>query len=245
MVIEARAFSTGPGEWAHVDFTRRLKALAQGLKGGLVCELGGGARPALEVDFLDQHGLACLIVDVSEEELRKAPRGYTTQVGDVTSRGFPSPEHAGRYDLVFSRVLAEHVRDARQFHQNIHRLLRPGGIAMHFFPTFWWPPFVANRILPERAARRLLLMVEPWRVDSGPSGKFPAYYRWCFGPTRRQTERFSQVGFSVEHCVAYFGESSHAPGRVLGALNDAWTKLMVRRPSYHFTSYAGYTLRAR
>ncbi|MCU1244906.1 MAG: Methyltransferase domain protein [Acidobacteria bacterium] len=116
---------------------------------------------------------------------------------------------------------------------------------MHFFPTLWWPPFLANRVLPEAAAEWLLLRVEPWRVRSGRSGKFPAFYRWCFGPTPEQIKRFARVGFKVEHCVAYFGESSHAPGRLLKGLNRAWTEQMLRRPNYHFTSYAAYTLRAQ
>ena len=55
---------------------------------------------------------------------------------------------------------------------------------------------------------------------------------------------FSTVGFTVEHCVAYFGETSHAPGKLLGRLNRAWTDSMLRRPNYHFTTYAAYTLRS-
>jgi SAM-dependent methyltransferase len=244
MIIEQRAFSVAPGDYAHVDFTRRLHRRLEELGGGNICELGGGARPALEIDFLDQNGLDCLVVDLSETELRKTPPGYATLVGDVSSKDFTTGEHDGKYDLVFSRVLAEHVRDARQFHRNVHRLLRPGGIAMHFFPTLWWPPFVANRILPEWVAERILLRLQPYRQRSGTSGKFPAYYHWCYGPTRRQVKRFASVGFVVEHCVAYFGEASYGIG-VLKQLNDTWTDVMLRRPNYHFTSLAAYTLRAQ
>lgn len=242
--IERRAFSTGANEWAHLDFTRRVRQRLAGLGGGQVCELGGGARPAIDLPFLREHELECLVVDVSEAELAKAPDGYSTLVGDVSSAGFSTGRYDGSYDLVFSRVLAEHVTDPRQFHANARRLLRPGGIAMHFFPTFWWPPFIVNRVLPDWLAERILLWVEPWRVKSGSSGKFPAYYRWCRGPTERQVARFASAGFTVEHCVAYFGESSHAPGKALKKLNGAWTEFMLRHPSYLFTSYATYTLRA-
>jgi len=244
MNIERRACAVAPDDWAHVDFTRRLHRRLEELGGGKICELGGGAKPAVELDFLSQNGLDCLVVDISESELQKAPQGYATLVGDVSSTEFTAPEYNGNYDFVFSRVVAEHVPDARQFHLNTRRLLRSGGIAMHFFPTLWWPPYVLNRILPETLAERILLRLEPWRQSSGASGKFPAYYHWCYGPTRSQVKRLATVGFSVEHCVAYFGESSHAPGKVLEALNDAWTNVMLRRPSYLFTSYAGYTLRA-
>lgn len=243
-VIERVPFETGPDEWAHVHFTRSLRAALQRLGGGNVCELGGGARPALELEFLDAHKLSCLVVDVSDSELRKAPAGYRTLLGDVSSPGFRTGEHDGGYDLVFSRVLAEHIADARQFHLNVRRLLRPGGIAMHFFPTLWWPPFVANRVLPEKLAERILLRIEPWRERTGRRGKFPAYYHWCFGPTERQLRRFPAVGFTVERCVAYFGESSHAPGALLKRVNASWTEMMLRHPNYYLTSYAAYTLRA-
>jgi SAM-dependent methyltransferase len=245
LIIENMPFSIAPEVWAHVDFTRALRAQAAALGGGNVCELGGGARPALEPEFLEQHDLSCLVVDVSATELEKAPSGYETLLGDVSSPQFRTGAHDGAYDLVFSRVLAEHVPDARQFHANVRRLLSPGGIAMHFFPTLWWPPFVANRLLPEGLAERILLRLEPWRVRAGDRGKFPAYYHWCFGPTGRQLERLATVGFSVERCVAYFGEASHAPGWLLKQLNQAWTELMLRHPNYHFTSYAAYTLRAK
>ena len=244
MVIENMPFETGPGEWAHVHFTRSLHSRLEALGGGDVCELGGGARPALALEFLQANRLECLVVDVSDSELRKAPEGYRTLLGDVSSPGFRTGEHDGSYDLVFSRVLAEHITNARQFHLNVRRLLRPGGIAMHFFPTLWWPPFVANRILPEELAEKILLSIEPWRERSGTRGKFPAYYQWCYGPTPRQLRRFPAVGFTVERCVAYFGESSHAPGQLLKKANSLWTEAMLRHPNYHFTSYAAYTLRA-
>lgn len=244
-IVESRAFSLAPDEWAYVDFTRRLDQRLKSMGDGKVCELGGGARPALDLDFLDRYGLTCLVVDISEPELQKAPSGYTTLVGDVSSVDFATGEHDGSYDLVFSRVLAEHVRDARQFHLNVRRLLRPEGTAMHFFPTLWWPPFVVNRILLESMTERILRRVEPWRHEPGNRGKFPAYYHWCYGPTAGQLKRFASVGFQVEHCVAYFGESSHAPGVVLGKINDAWTRAMLRWPNYHFTSYATYVLRAQ
>ena len=242
VTIEHRPFSVAPDEWAYIDFTRRLETRLGEYRGGRVCELGGGARPALDLEFLGRHGLTCLVVDASAAELEKAPRGYSTLVGDVSSPDFATGEHDGEYDVVFSRVVAEHVRDGAQFHRNARRLLRPGGIAMHFFPTLWWPPFIANRLLPETLAEQILHRLAPYR--RADRGKFPAYYHWCFGPTRRQLERFATVGFEVEHCVAYFGEPSHTPGPILRGLNDAWTEWMLRRPSYHFTSYAGYTLRA-
>jgi len=74
--IEHRAFSLAPDEWAHVDFTRRLRQRLEAMGGGKVCELGGGARPALELEFLQRNKLECLVVDIAAPELAKAPEGY-------------------------------------------------------------------------------------------------------------------------------------------------------------------------
>jgi SAM-dependent methyltransferase len=245
MLIERMSSSVAPGEWAILDFTRRLQRRLVKLGGGKVCELGGGAFPALSREFLVEHGLECLVVDLSTAELGKASPEYATLIGDVSSPHFATGEHEGSYDVVFSRVVAEHVADGSQFHHNAHRLLKPGGIAMHFFPTLWWPPFIANKLLPETVSEWILKRVQPWRTESGSRGKFPAHYHWCFGPTEKQLSRLRSVGFDVEHCVAYFGEQSHAKFPLLKRIDKAWTDIMLRRPNYHLTSYAAYTLRAR
>ena len=221
-----------------------LRERAAEARGAHVCELGGGAQPALDLAFMKQHDIDCLVVDISQSELDKAPDGYDKLVADVSSPSFQTGQYDGSYDLVFSRTVAEHVSDPARFHMNARRLLRKGGIAMHFFPTLWWPPFVLNRMLPETLSERLLLHFAPYREKSGIGGKFPAYYRWCRGPIPSQIERLSSVGFDVESCTAYFGEPTHAPGPVLRPLEQRWTALMLRRPSYLFTSYASYTLRA-
>ena len=46
-------------------------------------------------------------------------------------------------------MLAEHVPDGYRFHSNLFELLKPGGVAFHFMPTLYSPPFVINRLLPE------------------------------------------------------------------------------------------------
>jgi SAM-dependent methyltransferase len=243
--VHAQASGDAPGGIAHNDFTERLTRRASALRGGRICELGAGARPALGLDFLAEHDLECLLVDVAQDELDKAPDGYTKLLADVSSPEFvPGLQEAG-YDLVCSRVLAEHVRDPRRFHTNVHRLLRPDGIAMHFFPTLWWPPFVLNRVLPEQISEPILLRLQPFRNRDGDAGKFPAYYRWCRGPSFAQIGRFASVGFAVEECVEYFGEPGHAPGKLLTRANDLWSSLLVRHPQSALTTYTAYTLRAQ
>jgi 2-polyprenyl-3-methyl-5-hydroxy-6-metoxy-1,4-benzoquinol methylase len=76
---------------------------------------------------------------------------------------------------VFSKMLCEHLPDARTFHENCLRLLKPGGRAVHFFPTLYTLPFVANRLIPEEFARAVLRRIQPGRIDDPKHEKFPAY----------------------------------------------------------------------
>src|SRR6266850_1459568 len=104
----------------------------------------------------------------------------------------------GEYDLVYSRFLAEHVPSGLHFHRNVLNLLREGGYAFHSFPTLYTTPFVTNLLLPENFSETLVLFFQPWRVRTGKDGKFRAYYDWCYGPTRSNMIRLTDLGYSVE-----------------------------------------------
>ncbi|HTH48189.1 MAG TPA: methyltransferase domain-containing protein, partial [Candidatus Limnocylindria bacterium] len=190
--------------WQGYDAFLRQLILDTGAR--RICEIGGGANPAIPIDFVQQHGLDYLIVDISAEELAKAPTGYRTQVVDIARAG-AAP--AADCDLVFSKMLAEHVQDAAAFHQNCFALLRPGGRAFHFFPTLWAPPFVVNLLLPERLSYWILNRVQKGREKSGRMSKFPAYYQWCRGPIQSQLRRLQSVGFEIERYIGFFGHDGY------------------------------------
>ena len=91
-----------------------------------VCEIGGGANPWLPIEFVQEHGIDYLIVDISEEELAKADNRYRKLVLDITK---PVQGELPACDFVFSRMLAEHVSDPLNFHRNIFNILKPNGEA--------------------------------------------------------------------------------------------------------------------
>ena len=194
-----------PSELGWVQYDDFLRQLVVGQGCRRICEIGGGANPALPIEFVREHGLDYLIVDISESELAKAPKGYRTRVLDMARPIEPVSENC---DLVISKMLAEHVADARQFHLNVHGMLRPGGLAFHFFPTLYTPPFVLNCLMPERLAYTLLNQLQPGRESSGRNAKFPAYYRWCRGPMKGQWARFGSLGYQVR---SYWGFYGHEP----------------------------------
>jgi len=221
---------------AWAGFVGRVERLVMTHQCRTICEIGGGANPALSLDFVQKQGLDYVIIDISATELAKAPAGYRTRVQDMT---LPLTGEEGTYDLVFSKMLAEHVRDGELFHHNMFRLLRPGGVAFHFFPTLYAPPYILNLLLPERVTDWLLNVFQAGREKSGRLGKFPAYYRWCHGPTTRQLARLKSVGFRVEQYTGFFGHPGYYQKvRFIERLHRAFAAWLQRHPNPWLTSFA-------
>jgi SAM-dependent methyltransferase len=216
-----------------VDLARR-----NGVKA--VAELGGGANPMVADE--EQWGFAQdrVVVDISAEELAKADGGVQTRVADLC---LPINDGHNAYDFVFSKMLCEHLPNARAFHENCFKLLRPGGLSVHFFPTLYTLPFVINRLIPEDLTRSILDKVQPGRLDDPKHQKFPAYYRWCTGPTRRAAKRFESVGFKVEGYNAAFGHLYYQRIPVLNSVERAKTNFLLQHPVPFLTSFAVVILR--
>ena len=232
-------------DYAHVawsDYRPFLERLIEREGATRVCELGGGANPALPLDVVRDRGLRYVVVDASVDELAKAPEGYEKLQADAAAPGFRPP---GEFDLACSVMVAEHLADPATFHRNVHRLLRPGGIAFHFFPTLYSLPYVANRVLPDPVSRAILHRIQPHRDDAGHHAKFKAYYRWCRGPTKRQIARFESVGFAVEEYVGFYGHGYYSRVKPLHALEQSAGSFLVRRPVANLTSFAYVVLRKR
>lgn len=178
------------------------------------------------------------MIDVNPSELAKAPDDVCKVELDITAIA-PS----NRFDLVISIHLAEHVRDPKPMHRNVHTMLNPGGLAIHFFPTLYTAPFILNRVIPERVSERILLRLQPHRTRSGDRGKFPAYYRWCRGPTRRQVRRLTSMGFEIGEYVCRLRTRvllSRAAASTLRGREDA---ILLRHPIPLLASYAIVVLR--
>lgn len=201
-----------------------------------VIELGGGANPTFSLDFVVENNLEYTLLDISQTELDKAPNGYAKVRADICAEDFDIP---GGYDLAFSRMLAEHVGNGERFHRNVRTLLSPRGLAFHFFPTLYAPPFVVNYLLPEAAASWLLHLLQPGRESSGKLGKFPAKYQWCRGPLKSQIRRLERAGYDVEEYLGFFGhEPYYRKIPVLHRLHLLLANLLSRHPIAAFTSFA-------
>jgi SAM-dependent methyltransferase len=202
-------------------------------------ELGGGANPLLADESAWSFVPTRAIYDISVTELDKASEHLDKRQADLCQ---PLQEGGGEYDLVFSKMLCEHLPDPEAFHRNCFHLLRPGGRSVHFFPTLYAAPFVFNRLIPEQAARRLLAKVQPGRMEAHTE-KFPAYYRWCHGPTARAHRRFEGLGFEVEGWTVSYGHPYYRRLGPLDRLERAKAQYLTEHPVAALTSYAIVVLR--
>jgi len=196
-----------------------------------ILELGGGRRPSFELTGMPDNLKSYTVNDISEEELSLVPDGYNTACFDVAgdASGFE-----GRYDVVFSRFLAEHVRDGRAMHRNIHKVLKPGGVAFHLMPTLYALPFVINRLVPERIGAKILTL-NPRREISP---KFPAYYSWCRGDTRSMRRLFNRIGYENVEIRNFYGHFYYETIPLLRDLESWFAGLASRKQWSWCSSYA-------
>lgn len=207
-----------------------------------VMEIGSGANPTLSPTEIDTRGLRYTTNDLSASELAKAGPAYETLLLDmVTASPAALPREA--FDLVFSRMVNEHVADGERYHRNIFDVLRPGGVAVHCFSTLYALPFVVNRLLPERVASRALDVFFP--RDRYQQDKFPARYSWSRGPSKRMIERLSRLGYEIIEYHGYFGHDyyNRPAFRLVRMLEEAKSAWLCHHPIPALTSYAVVILR--
>jgi SAM-dependent methyltransferase len=210
-------------------------------RAGSVLEVGGGRNPTIPPIELSRRGLSYTVNDAFESELALADPIYEKLCFDMATP-LPAAVAERRFDVIFSRMVNEHVDDARAYYENIFQLLKPGGISVHMYATMFALPFVVNRLIPDQLADRILPVVlggdEPDRYE-----KFPARYSWCRGPTRSTFARLRSVGFQVEEFRAYFGHTYYSRVRPLDRLELAKARWLVDHPIPAWTSYAAVTMR--
>jgi 2-polyprenyl-3-methyl-5-hydroxy-6-metoxy-1,4-benzoquinol methylase len=236
--FDAIAYECSPAGFLAIRATVREWAIAH--PGAKLLDVGAGANPLLDEAFVGRHNLDYAILDIDRRELDKAPPSFRRIQADISAADLRLHD---AFDLVCSMDLAEHLADPETFHRNVLGLVRPGGRAVHLFPTFYSLPFVVNRVVPEGVVRSVLLRLQPDRQQEGLHPKFPALYRWCRGPTRRQLRRFTRLGYEVERYVGYFGHGYYTAVPLLDRLEQRKARLLAEHPVPALTSYALVVLR--
>ena len=225
--------------WQEFPGWTRSEAFIKGLvqEGGYksILEIGAGANPTLGTDYLQSKpGMVYTTNDIDATELAKADPRYRTLLADFTKTKIDLPE---KYELIFSKMVNEHVRSGENYYRNIFNCLEPGGTTFHLFSTLYCLPFLINRLVPEFVSSRLLSIFNP--RDEFQHAKFKAYYNWSRGPTKAMLNRFESLGFQVKKYNGYFGHPYYRK-RVpaLHKLEVLKAKILTHTPLPLFTSYA-------
>lgn len=220
--------------WAFEDFRDHCRRAIEVNDARTVCDVGGGWRPLFSIEDVHDLGISYTVLDVSRDSLQRTPPDYDTVCADICN---PPRELTASFDLVFSMFVAEHVRDGGAMHRSIFEMLRPGGIAIHVFPTLFHPAFVANKLLPEQLTQRLVSRLVHH------TDKFPARYSWCFGPTRSMHRRLRAIGYEVLEFRPFYGTYYLDRVPVLRKVDDGLARWAARRRMPYLTSFARLELR--
>lgn len=151
-------------------------AVAEAMSSGEpVLDLGSGRHPA--VPGPDRPaGIEYVGLDLSAEELEAAgPDAYDERVVSDASTFRPALE--GRFGLVLSWQVLEHVPDLEAAVVNVGRYLKPGGVFVAMFSGGRSAFGLINRMLPDRIGEPLVDRVMRRTEQNVPV--FPAYYDRC------------------------------------------------------------------
>jgi SAM-dependent methyltransferase len=179
----------------YADFASRVVP-AYLEKGQVVYDIGGGKRPYVSAQQKTALGLTIVGVDISQEELDRAPPGVydRTICADISRlRG------DGDADLLICLAVLEHVRDVASAFFAIASCLKPGGRALIFVPSRNAPFARLNLMVPEGLKRRVLYSVFP--QSRGHQG-FPSYYDRC--TPRNFAILAADAGLRVDDQKLYF-----------------------------------------
>lgn len=235
----ATNISYGRSEDAWRGYEQFIMALIDKHNIKRVCDIGAGANPLLNSCYIAEKNIDYSILDVSNTQLGKAPTYCKKILADIAAPDFSTCQ---KFDLVFSKMLAEHIADAEQFHRNVLKMLANDGLAVHFFPTLYALPFLVNSLVPEYLAAILLNLFAPRDTHQYP--KFQAYYRLCRGPIRSQIERLSRLGYDVVEYRGFFGHGGYYNKvKILKKLHEFKTNYLLKNPNPFFTSYAYVVLK--
>jgi SAM-dependent methyltransferase len=205
-----------------------------------ICEVGAGANPAISPEFVQEHGLNYEALDENEGEVSKSGLARMSVI-DICAADCELP--GAPYDLIFSRMAAEHFRNPTHAYMNMFRALVPGGLCVHSFATLYALPFLLNRMLPDSISDLTLDRVSP-RIDRDRHEKFKAYYFHCRGPMKHQVLFYQDIGYEVLEYRGYFGHNYyHMKLPFLHLLEKQKTRVLLKAPVACLTSYSTIILR--
>jgi len=203
-------------------------------------EIGAGRRPMLTAEQISDLNVSYTANDISESELARGPSWVSKACFDIAGKVDQSlAPLANSFDLIFSKMVFEHIPDTRQAYQNILQLLAPGGICFNYHPVLYSPPFLINLVFPEAVTAPILRTFKPRRHD-GDEPKFPAQYDRCVISAKLRAE-LRDLGFREVWQIPFFyhGYFQKIPG--LFQLDTLLSKVAEHRDWQGLASFC-YTI---
>lgn len=170
-------------------------------------EIGGGN--GFQARTLSGWGLDVTAIDVEASQTYFSVQAYD---------GRTIPAESNAFDHVFSSNVLEHVRDLGALNDEIRRVLKPGGTAIHILPSSTWRlwtslahyayivKFLITRkhTIPTHSAApatsRNWTHLAKRALLAGPHGEFSSAFAELYGFSRpRWAKVFARDGFEVVH----------------------------------------------
>lgn len=226
------------GEWrtAWRSYRKVVIAAARQSEQPRLLEVGGGRDPLLSQADVEQLNCQYTVNDIDAGELARAPEWTQRLHGDIAAPDLLAEETGTQFDVIFSKMVFEHVAHPEAAYRNTARMLAPGGVFINFIPTWYAPPFLLNWAMPANLSAALLRRSFPNRnEDEVP--KFPAFYRWCTA-TRQTQRRVQEAGFASCEVIPFYGHNYYKKVRPLQALSDRLASVSDRRGWRALSTYA-------
>ncbi|MFK8039588.1 MAG: hypothetical protein AB8B74_14955 [Crocinitomicaceae bacterium] len=204
-----------------------------------ILEIGSSKYPSLSKAFIDQYDVNFSVMDIEPADLTELEleNDYIDNyfVHDIT-KPFKTDL---KFDLIISKFIWEHIEQIDLFHININQLLKDEGVAIHYFPCLSTLPFLINHVLPSNLSDKVLNTVNKREKE-----KYPAYYKWCYGPSTRNIRKIKAIGYDITSYYCFFGHNYYKKNLIiLHYFELLKLKLLVRFRIKSLCSYAMVVLK--
>lgn len=124
-------------------FDKAIKELANGNTSYKILDFGSGAGKLIQ--SLRKLGYEAYGCDINPCGLSPEINGYLKPI-EMTPYRLPYEDNS--FDIVVSTSVLEHALNTEECFQEIHRVLKPGGHAMHILPSKWYLPTEPHIFVP-------------------------------------------------------------------------------------------------
>ena len=105
----------------------------------------------------------------------------------------------GKYDLIISRTLLEHVPDNKKAFNSIYQALSEHGETIHYLPSKYHIYSLILRLVGNKGQRFLIKKLRPWAADV--TG-YPTFFNYC--SPRQMRKLLAETGFKSIKITCFY-----------------------------------------